>query len=170
MVRSCFTTAVNRIFYFRQVKSSAVLDYIVKALQPVHLTLAPSTRFKMGCCGSTQNKYCLAVPILPAGKACEKHVPCGNPPEKPNVTFRFKLKAPKHVVFNYMTKRKDPKDADNMKVPGLVVIEEGEPGSPWGAMMNACMVRRCRTLTSSNGRPSILTCGRGAARRRRNPS
>ena len=90
----------------------------------------------MGCCGSTQNKYCLAVPILPAGKACEKHVPCGNPPEKPNVTFRFKLKAPKHVVFNYITKRKDPEDADNMKVPGLVVIEEGEPGSPWGAMMN----------------------------------
>ena len=93
------------------------------------------TPFTMGCCGSTLDPYALAVPILPDNTGqTSKYPPAGKPPARANVAFRFKVKVPKHILYNNMTKKKDAKDADDMKVPGLVVHEEGAPGSPWAAM------------------------------------
>ena len=89
----------------------------------------------MGCCGSTLDPYALAVPILPDNTGQTSKYPlAGKPPARANVAFRFKVKVPKHILYNNMMKRKDAKDADDMKVPGVVVHEEGAPGSPWAAM------------------------------------
>ena len=105
-------------------------------LWPQRARGAPTaTPFTMGCCGSTLDPYALAVPILPDNTGQTSKYPlAGKPPARANVAFRFKVKVPKHILYNNMTKKKDAKDADDMKVPGLVVHEEGAPGSPWAAM------------------------------------
>lgn len=88
-----------------------------------------------GCFSSSLDPYALALPILPDNTgATTRHLPSGNPPSRANVAFRFKLSAPKHVVYNQLTKRKDVKDVANLEVPGLVVHEDGAQGSPWAAM------------------------------------
>ena len=93
----------------------------------------------MGCCGSSLDPHAMALPMLPdtTGRTDGTnplYKPCGKPPANANVAFRFKVNAPKHVCYHVLTKRKEAKDAKDWGVPGIVVVDEGLPGSPWEAM------------------------------------